>query len=166
MAKTPSTPASPGVVQLDTVRQAYEMAASRSKKPALPFEEMLSLSDYAERLDANSKYTSRIMATKEDSTTGHLFVNGKHVPMSGVSIAMTLLRFSRLTTAMDGFRSARAQQPTSVPRRTGEGGICDVADTRSRTAASRKICREHFTICPRPLKGAANTSCPVSPRTS
>lgn len=85
VADTPSTPASPGVVQIDTVRKAYEAAASRSKKPALPFEEMLSQSDFDDRLDANSMYTSRIMATKEDSPTGHLFINGKHVPMSGVS---------------------------------------------------------------------------------
>lgn len=122
VANTPSTPASPGIVQLDTVRQAYELAASRSKKPALPFEEMLSQSDFDERLNANFKYTSRIMATKEDSASGHLFINGKHVPMSGVSAGNAETRTDRLTTAMDGVCAAGADEPTPIPGRTGTSG--------------------------------------------
>ena len=83
---TPSTPAVPGVIHLSTVREAYDAAAAVSQKPSLRFDEMLASFDFDTKLDANSKFTSRLLATKEESPTGHLFVNGRHVPMNGVII--------------------------------------------------------------------------------
>jgi len=46
---------------------------------------MLASVDLDDKLDANRKYTTRLLATKDESATGHLFVNGRHTPMSGVS---------------------------------------------------------------------------------
>ena len=85
MAQTPGTPAAPGIIQLSVVRQAYDAIAQDSQKPALSFEDMLASVDLDDKLDANRKYTTRLLATKDESATGHLFVNGRHTPMSGVS---------------------------------------------------------------------------------
>jgi hypothetical protein len=83
--QTPGTVAVPGVVRLETVKQAYEATAADSSKASLSFDELLQSSELEEKLEANKKYTTRLMATKEDSPTGHLFINGKHFPMGGVS---------------------------------------------------------------------------------
>lgn len=85
VGQTPGTPAVPGVISLSIVQQTYDMIADLSKKPALPFNEMLASFDSDSKLEANRNFTSRLLATKEESPTGHLFVNGRHTPMSGVS---------------------------------------------------------------------------------
>jgi UDP-glucose:glycoprotein glucosyltransferase len=68
------------------VKEAYAAIAAVSKKPALPFDEMLGTFDFDIKLEANNKFTSRLLATKEESPTGHIFVNGRHAPMNGVGL--------------------------------------------------------------------------------
>jgi len=84
IAATPSTPASPGIVKLQTVRQAYEQLAASSSKDSVPLDEILSSDDDSSRLEQTVKYTERLMATRDESAPGHLFINGKYAPMGGV----------------------------------------------------------------------------------
>lgn len=74
------------MVKLDTVREAYESVAESRSKPSISFDELLSSSDFDDKLDSSSKYMKRLLATKEESATGHLFINGKHYPMTAVSL--------------------------------------------------------------------------------
>ncbi|WVR05054.1 hypothetical protein IAU60_002066 [Kwoniella sp. DSM 27419] len=78
---TPSSPTVPGVVTLDHVRQAYNLLAADSTKASLPFEEVLSNELYDPHMERTEAYMTRLLATKEESPAGHLFVNGKHTTM-------------------------------------------------------------------------------------
>ncbi|WVQ78198.1 hypothetical protein IAT38_000281 [Cryptococcus sp. DSM 104549] len=75
---TPRTATGPGTVTLDTVRQAYESLAATSTKACLAFDDVLSNDDYDSHLAATDSYLTRLMATKAESPSGHLFMNGKH----------------------------------------------------------------------------------------
>ncbi|WVQ98589.1 hypothetical protein IAU59_005718 [Kwoniella sp. CBS 9459] len=78
---TPSSPAAPGTISLDSVKKAYDLLAAESTKTALPFEEILSSELYDAHLEKTESYMNRLLATKEESPIGHLFVNGKHTVM-------------------------------------------------------------------------------------
>ncbi|KAK4688056.1 UDP-glucose:glycoprotein glucosyltransferase, partial [Tremellales sp. Uapishka_1] len=80
-ASTPSSAATPGRIRLETVRKAYEKMAGGSEKSSLPFDEVLATD--SSRIQLTGKYLSRLLATPEESEPGHLFINGKHMPMSG-----------------------------------------------------------------------------------
>nr|XP_018263998.1 UDP-glucose:glycoprotein glucosyltransferase [Kwoniella dejecticola CBS 10117]OBR86156.1 UDP-glucose:glycoprotein glucosyltransferase [Kwoniella dejecticola CBS 10117] len=80
---SPHSLAVPGTVTLDSVRNAYDMMAFTSPKAALPFDELLSTELYDAHLEKTASYMNRLMATKEESKQGHLFINGKHTIMGG-----------------------------------------------------------------------------------
>ncbi|WRT66985.1 uncharacterized protein IL334_003951 [Kwoniella shivajii] len=83
ISMTPHTPATPGIVKLDSVREAYDSLVHPSTKAALPFDELLSTELYDPHLEKTEAYMARLMATKEESSQGHLFVNGRHTIMGG-----------------------------------------------------------------------------------
>jgi hypothetical protein len=85
LASTPGTPSSPGVVRLETARFLYDRMAALSTKSALSFEEVIAPGSLSETLEKTGKYLHRLLATKEESPEGHLFANGKYIPMAGVS---------------------------------------------------------------------------------
>jgi UDP-glucose:glycoprotein glucosyltransferase len=94
----------PGQVKLESARRLYELFAAdlNPKKAPLPFDEVIAGSAQAgvqEQLQSIALYTSRIAATKKESESGHLFINGKHVPLGGVRHAL-----SQLTAALDSYR--------------------------------------------------------------
>ncbi|WVF72342.1 hypothetical protein IAT40_007156 [Kwoniella sp. CBS 6097] len=78
---TPSSHAAPGTVSLESVKKAYDLLAAESTKAALPFEEVLSSELFDAHLEKTESYMKRLLATKEESAVGHLFVNGKHTVM-------------------------------------------------------------------------------------
>ena len=84
MAATPSTPARPGLVKLETVRQEYEKLALSSSEESVSFDQVLISDNNLQRLEGIQRFNSRLMATKAESPTGHIFINGKHAPMGGV----------------------------------------------------------------------------------
>lgn len=67
------------------MRRIYEKYAENSKKPALPFEQALTSEQDEDVMKYTENYMERLQATKVESPSGHLFVNGKYVPMAGVS---------------------------------------------------------------------------------
>ncbi|WWC85342.1 uncharacterized protein L201_000205 [Kwoniella dendrophila CBS 6074] len=83
ISSTPHTPTTPGVITLDTLKKSYNMLSLSSVKAALPFEEVLSTELYDPHLERTAAYMTRLMATKEESSQGHLFINGKHTIMGG-----------------------------------------------------------------------------------
>ncbi|WVQ70245.1 uncharacterized protein L199_008471 [Kwoniella botswanensis] len=83
VSATPHSPQLPGVLTLDTVRKAYDMLSLSSTKTGLPFDEVLSTELFDPHLEKTAAYITRLMATKEESTQGHLFVNGKHTIVNG-----------------------------------------------------------------------------------
>lgn len=92
--RTPSTPSSPGVVTLDTTRKVYERISGESTKASLPFDEVLNGPVDEQWLDNIRHYTARLLATKEESALGHLFINGKHTVPAGVRVAKRSIRMS------------------------------------------------------------------------
>ncbi|KAK6902778.1 hypothetical protein I203_108037 [Kwoniella mangroviensis CBS 8507] len=83
VSATPHSPQLPGVLTLDTVRKAYDMLSLTSTKTGLPFDEVLSTELFDPHLEKTAAYITRLMATKEESAQGHLFVNGKHTIVNG-----------------------------------------------------------------------------------
>jgi hypothetical protein len=79
---TPSTPIQSGVVKLSVARLAYERLQTTSDKESLPFQSVMGL----ENLEKVSSYQNRLLATKLESATGHMFINGKHYPFSNVRV--------------------------------------------------------------------------------
>ncbi|WWD15785.1 hypothetical protein CI109_100209 [Kwoniella shandongensis] len=79
----PSTLTAPGTVTLEHARKAYDILAAESTKAALPFDEVIASEDYDHHLAQTAEYMSRLLATKEESKSGHLFINGKHTLMGG-----------------------------------------------------------------------------------
>jgi hypothetical protein len=84
---TPGTPSNPGIVSMEMVRHFYDqVAAEETKKTPLSFDELLVAEDLDEQLEFVTEYATRLLATKEESAPGHLFINGKWLAMSGVSL--------------------------------------------------------------------------------
>lgn len=83
------SPLLPATVNLELVRNAYERAAATSKKSPLPFDQVLSQPLDQHYLRMHESYTSRLLATKEESAQGHMFINGKYFAFGGVSLALS-----------------------------------------------------------------------------
>ncbi|ORY32220.1 UDP-glucose:Glyco protein glucosyltransferase-domain-containing protein [Naematelia encephala] len=83
VSQTPSTAITPGIVNLSIVRQAYEAIADGSDKPSLPFDTVIASNESDIQLRLIDVYNARLKATIQESPAGHLFVNGKHAPMTG-----------------------------------------------------------------------------------
>jgi UDP-glucose:glycoprotein glucosyltransferase len=64
---------------------AYERIAAASGKAHLPFEEVINQVEDEEQLAKYKQYTSRLLATRQESPHGHVFVNGKYAPFTLVS---------------------------------------------------------------------------------
>lgn len=75
------------MVTLDTARKVYERISGESTKASLPFDEVLKGPVDEQWLDNIQHYTARLLATKEESALGHLFINGKHTVPAGVRLA-------------------------------------------------------------------------------
>ena len=90
------------------------MAKSQKKAKALSFDDITQSKDYEDVISAIKSYNERLFATKAESPTGHLFVNGKHVEMNGVSKSMYSCQFTLLTPAMAGIRPAGTHVPDAV----------------------------------------------------
>jgi UDP-glucose:glycoprotein glucosyltransferase len=71
------------VVKLDVVRSIYERYAADLSKPVLGFNDVIAQDE--PRIPLIEKYGYRLLATKEESPAGHLFINGKHTVLGGVS---------------------------------------------------------------------------------
>ncbi|KAK8869940.1 hypothetical protein IAR55_000508 [Kwoniella newhampshirensis] len=79
----PSTLTAPGTVTIDHARKAYDILAAESTKAALPFDEVIASEDYDHHLAQTAEYMNRLLATKQESKAGHLFINGKYTPLGG-----------------------------------------------------------------------------------
>lgn len=89
--QTPSTPIKPGIVNIHTVKIAYEKAAGESSKQTKPFDEILQdplEDDLASKI---SKYSSRLLVSREEAPNGHMFVNGKYHLFGGVRVSLVEL---------------------------------------------------------------------------
>lgn len=73
------------------VRYAYEMVATASGKEHLAFDEMLSSDVLETQLEGIKAYSDRVAATKAESESGHLFINGQHFNLNGVCICTSVM---------------------------------------------------------------------------
>ncbi|EIW69539.1 hypothetical protein TREMEDRAFT_44060 [Tremella mesenterica DSM 1558] len=80
---SPSSPANPATVRLEVVERVYNWAAMQSDKESLPFSQVLESHEFDPQFKALQTYTERVAALKEDAPSGHLFLNGKHIPLNG-----------------------------------------------------------------------------------
>jgi UDP-glucose:glycoprotein glucosyltransferase len=81
---TPATTSDPGVVELPLARNAYERLQAASPKDTLPFDQVIGPSSFSEEVQKVSSYQTRLLATKAESPSGHMFVNGKYYPFANV----------------------------------------------------------------------------------
>lgn len=86
MATTPSTPSAPGIVKQSLLRNAYERLQADSTKDTLSFEAVIGSDSQVEKIELARQYQERLLATIEESPSGHLFINGKYYPFANVSI--------------------------------------------------------------------------------
>lgn len=82
---TPASASDPGVVKLSLAQNAYERLQSASPKDSLPFDQVIGSNSLSEEVQKVSSYQTRLLATKSESPTGHMFVNGKYFPFANVS---------------------------------------------------------------------------------
>jgi UDP-glucose:glycoprotein glucosyltransferase len=82
---TPATASDPGVVRLSLAQNAYERLQAASPKDTLPFDQVIGTSCLSEEVQKVSSYQTRLLATKVESPSGHMFVNGKYYPFANVS---------------------------------------------------------------------------------
>ena len=82
---TPSTAASPGIVNKETLQFAYEVTAEDTGKDHIPFDKLVDGDHMADELQAITTYTARLASTKDESPPGHVFLNGKYFPGGPVS---------------------------------------------------------------------------------
>jgi UDP-glucose:glycoprotein glucosyltransferase len=81
---TPATASDPGVGRLSLAQNAYERLQAASPKDTLPFDQVIGTSSLSEELQKVSSYQNRLLATKSESASGHMFVNGKYYPFASV----------------------------------------------------------------------------------
>lgn len=95
------SPLSPTTINIELVRNAYERAASTSKKSPLSFDEVLAqpVDEHWARMLAG--YSSRLLVTREESPQGHLFINGKYHAFGGVSYLLPMCEKLADGTALD-----------------------------------------------------------------
>jgi UDP-glucose:glycoprotein glucosyltransferase len=81
---TPATASDPGLVRLSLAQNAYERLQAASPKDTLPFDQVIGPNSLSEELQKVSSYQTRLLATKAESPSGHMFVNGKYYPFANV----------------------------------------------------------------------------------
>jgi UDP-glucose:glycoprotein glucosyltransferase len=81
---TPTTTSDPGVVTLPLARNAYERLQVASPKETLSFDQVIGPASLSEEVQKVSSYQVRLLATKAESPSGHMFVNGKYYPFANV----------------------------------------------------------------------------------
>jgi hypothetical protein len=111
---TPSTSFGPGVIKLSLAQNAYERLQAASTKDSLAFEEVIGPNSMSEVLQKVSSYQQRLLATKSESSSGHLFINGKYHSFANVS---SHLCTKADDTALDISGSERVDEPSFVPAR-------------------------------------------------
>jgi hypothetical protein len=87
LVTTPNNPASLGVVKLSLAQNAYERLQAASDKESLPFDQVIGFTSMSESIDKLAAYQSRLLVTKDESSLGHMFVNGKYSAFGSVSIS-------------------------------------------------------------------------------
>jgi hypothetical protein len=110
------------------------------KKTLLSFDDVIAGvegADFTQQLNNIHLYTTRLAATKKESEAGHLFINGKHVPLGGVS------RYERPSLMLStGLRSCNQRSAASLDIfRNRYGSSPGIADGRSTLAARRRTYR-------------------------
>lgn len=94
---TPSTPAAPGIVKQSLLQNAYERLQADSAKDTLPFDAVIGSDSQVEKMELARQYQTRLLATKDESPSGHLFINGKYYPFANVSVdQLDQARISRI----------------------------------------------------------------------
>jgi hypothetical protein len=124
------SPLSPATVNIEIVRNAYERAASSSKKrDVLSFDQVISepLDDLWLRKFA--QYTSRLLVTREEAAQGHLFVNGKYYAFGGVSGLALNAGLGTDGAALDCVCPVRTVHPASLHTGAGKSGIAFVHES-------------------------------------
>lgn len=86
--KTPSTPEAPGTVNLYIAQAAYDRIATSSGKYHMTFDEVTSRIEDEEELAKHKQYTSRLLATRQENPSGHVFVNGRYAPFTLVRLPL------------------------------------------------------------------------------
>lgn len=69
------------------LQNAYERLQADSTKDSLPFERVIASDSEADKTELASQYQTRLLATKGESPSGHLFINGKYYAFVNVSAA-------------------------------------------------------------------------------
>ena len=82
---TPATASDPGLVRLSLGQNAYERLQAASPKDTLPFDQVIGPNSLSEEVQNVSAYQTRLLATKSESPSGHMFINGKYYPFANVS---------------------------------------------------------------------------------
>ena len=95
---TPATASEPGVVKLSLAQNAYERLQAVSTKATLPFDRVVGASSLSEESQKVSSYQNRLLATKSESASGHMFINGKYFVFANVSENK---QGTQLTSALD-----------------------------------------------------------------
>lgn len=83
---SPTSSSSP-IVKLQLVQNAYERLQADSTKETLPFERVIASDSQANKLELAQQYQTRLLATKSESPSGHMFINGKYYSFVNVSAA-------------------------------------------------------------------------------
>ena len=81
---TPTTASEPDVVRLSLAQNAYERLQAANSKDTLPFDQVIGSASLSEEVQKVSSYQTRLLATKAESLSGHMFVNGKYYPFANV----------------------------------------------------------------------------------
>ena len=81
---TPTTASEPDVVRLSFAQNAYERLQAANSKDTLPFDQVIGPASLSEEVQKVSSYQTRLLATKAESLSGHMFVNGKYYPFANV----------------------------------------------------------------------------------
>ena len=78
---------------MEILRFAYETTAQSSQKDSLSFNQVIN-GEGEEHEAFNERYTSRLLATREEAPSGHVFLNGKYMIMSPVSPSALLWKWA------------------------------------------------------------------------